>query len=130
MFNIFKGRTKKFITESQHNENLESQLSMSPQTVEQLREYGVKEDSKLKLEYFFYTNDSHKAEKLSNELSSIGYKSEFGTSADDKKLFIITGWSSPITMATQTVIEWTKKMCDLGFCNDCEFDGWGTNPEQ
>jgi len=130
MFNIFKGRVKKFITESQHNQNIESQLTMSPQTVEQLREYGVKKDTKLKLEYFFYTNDSEKAKKLSNELCSIGYESEYGTSADDKKLYIITGWSSPISMATLTVMEWTKKMCNLGYCNDCEFDGWGTNPEQ
>jgi len=120
----------RFISENQHKENVASQLSMSPQTVEQLRGYGVTDEKSLKLEYFFYTNSSDKAEALSNELLSMGYSSEFGESVQDKKIQIVTGWSIPIQMATDSVLDWTATMCNLGYKHDCEFDGWGTNPEQ
>ncbi|MBT6050028.1 MAG: hypothetical protein HOG49_24790 [Candidatus Scalindua sp.] len=130
MFNILKGKPKKFISEQQHRDNLTSQLTMSPQTVEQLRGYDVTDDKLLKLEYFFYTNTAEKAEALSNYLSGIGYSTEFGEAAHDKKIQIITGWTSPILMVTEKVIEWTEEMCNIGYKNDCEFDGWGTNPEQ
>ena len=130
MFNILKGKPKKFISEQQHIDNLSSQLSMSPQTVEQLRSYDVTEDKLLKLEYFFYTNTPEKAEGLSKELSSMDYSTEFGEAAHDKKIQIVTGWTSPILMVTDKVVEWTEEMCNIGYKHDCEFDGWGTNPEQ
>ena len=130
MFNSFIGKPKTFISEKEHRDNLSSQLSMSPQTVEQLRGYDVTEDKSLKLEYFFYTNTPEKAEALSNDLSGMGYSSQYGEAAHDKKVQIITGWTSPILMATEKVIEWTEEMCNIGYKHDCEFDGWGTNPEQ
>ncbi|MBW8183483.1 ribonuclease E inhibitor RraB [Shewanella nanhaiensis] len=129
MFGIFKSK-KRFISEQQHKDNLDYQLSMSPQTVAQLREHGVTENKLLKLEYFFYTNASVKAKSLSEELSSLGYSSEFGESANDDNIKVITGWTSPISMSTEAVMKWTSKMCHLGYSHDCEFDGWGTNPEQ
>ncbi len=130
MFGIFSGKQKRFIDEAQHKKNVASQLSMSPQTVEQLRGYGVTEDKLLRLEYFFYTDSPEKAEALNSQLSSLGYSSEFGTSAGDDRIQIVTGWSTPIAMATNSVLNWTEQMCKLGFEHDCEFDGWGTNPEQ
>ena len=130
MFDIFKGKPKKFVSEQQHKDNLASQLSMSPQTIEQLRAYGVGEDKWLKLEYFFYTNSAEQAAELSKELDVMGYSNQYGESAHDKNMQIITGWSTPISMATDTVVEWTASMCNIGFKHDCEFDGWGTNPEQ
>jgi hypothetical protein len=33
-------------------------------------------------------------------------------------------------MDEQTVLEWTGHMCGVGQQHDCEFDGWGTNPQQ
>jgi len=129
MFGIFKSK-KRFISEQQHKDNLDSQLSMSPQTVDQLRDYGVTEDKHLKLEYFFYTNTPVKAKNLSEELSSFGYSSEFGDSANDDSIKVITGWTSPVSMSTEAVMAWTSKMCRLGYSHDCEFDGWGTNPDQ
>jgi hypothetical protein len=33
-------------------------------------------------------------------------------------------------METTNVINWTKQMCKIGYQFDCEFDGWGTNPDQ
>lgn len=130
MFDIFKGKPRRFVSEQQHKDNLDSQLSMSPKTIEQLRGYGVGEDKCLKLEYFFYTNSAEKAAELSKELEAMGYSNQYGESVHDKKIQIITGWSTPISMATKNVVEWTASMCNIGFKHDCEFDGWGTDPEQ
>ena len=47
-----------------------------------------------------------------------------------QKIFVITGWTSPIKMDENTVLNWTKDMCEVGYKYDCDFDGWGTNPDQ
>ena len=46
----------RFQTDEAAAENRTRQLAMTPQTVSQLRQYGVTDQSQLKLEYFFYTN--------------------------------------------------------------------------
>ena len=127
MFNIFKSQPRQFMTEKQQQENLESQLSMTPQTIEQLREYGVDDSKKLKLEFFFFTNTSDKAKELNRLLSEKGYDSSFGVSASDTKQQVITGWTTPILMTLEDVLNWTTEMCEMGKATDCEFDGWGTN---
>lgn len=128
MFNIFKGN-KQFVSDNEYRKNLAAQLNLSPQTVAQLREYGVTENTKLKLEYFFYTDKPEKAVSLAQSLENLGYSVEYGESVNDNKLQIITGWTAPITVETGIVLEWTEYMCKLGYEYDCDFDGWGTNPE-
>ena len=130
MFKIFGVKPKVFITDERHLENMESQMRMLPQTLNQLREYGVDDSKSLKLEFFFYTNTSDKAAALSEKLFENGYESAFEVSASNKKLFIVTGLTTPIQMTADRVIEWAGKMCVLGHRQDCEFDGWGTNPDQ
>jgi hypothetical protein len=119
-----------FQSESAHAENRSRQLTMSPQTVAQLRTYGVTEESQLKLEYFFYTNTMEKAAALAQNLADMGYKGSYNHSASDKRQFVVTGWTSPMQMDEKTVLDWTGRMCDVGHEHDCEFDGWGTNPKQ
>ena len=125
-----KERTGKFVSESEYQKNHDNQMSMTPQTLEQLRKLNVSEDQELKLEYFFYTNTINKAEELSVELSNMGYSVEHGKSAEDKRLYVITGWTSKIPMIDNKVKQWTSQMCEVGYKFDCDFDGWGTNPEQ
>ncbi|MEM0926835.1 MAG: ribonuclease E inhibitor RraB, partial [Planctomycetota bacterium] len=119
-----------FVSESEHKQNRAKQITMAPQTMEQLRGYGVTDDSELKLEYFFYTNTKKKAESLAHELAELGYDGGHDVAAGDPSQFVITGWTTPMNMSDETVVEWTGKMCDLGQKFDCEFDGWGTNPNQ
>ncbi len=119
-----------YISEQQHKDNLVSQLSTSPEIVEQLRGYGIKEDRMCKLEYFFYTNAVEKAEELSAELTEMGYNAEFDETSPGRKMKVIAGATVPVQMATEKVLEWTETMCNLGFKHDCEFDGWGLSPEQ
>ncbi len=119
-----------FMTNEQQQDNLAKQLSMTPQTMEQLRRYGVDDSKTLKLEYFFFTDAEKKAEGLAEQLSVKGYTCDFGQSASDESLQVITGWTSPMQMSLDCVLDWTKLMCELATEFDCEFDGWGTNPEQ
>jgi len=67
----------------------------------------VTDDDRLKLEYFFNTDPPEKASALAGD-----------------------GWTAAMTMSTDVVQSWARQMCDLGFKHDCEFDGWGTTPEQ
>lgn len=122
--------SQRFIDELSHKENLASQTQMTPQTMNQLREYGVTDSSELKLEFFFYTDEQSKANDLLAAVKNLNYSAETGLSAGDDNLYIITGWTTKIKMSTKEVLNWTKSMCELGYKHDCEFDGWGTNPEQ
>jgi len=119
-----------FVSEADFEANRVKQTSMAPQTMEQLRGYGVTDESKLKLEYFFYTNTKEKAEALATELASRGYDGEHDVAAGDPSQYVITGWTTPMSMSNEVVVSWTGEMCDLGYKFDCEFDGWGTNPNQ
>jgi hypothetical protein len=106
-------------TEAQFETNLAIQIAVTRQVLVQHREYA---DRELRLEYFFYTNNSTKAEALSSELLDLGYESRFGESADDPALFMTTGWTTPIRTDEATVINWIETMCRIGFANDARFD--------
>lgn len=116
-------------TKIQYESNRLTQIAMTPQTMEQLRKLEVTDSSRLKLEYFFYTNTEEKAASLNKELQKLGHNGGFD-SASNSKEYVINGWSARMSMDDKTVAEWTALMCDLGKDNDCEFDGWGTNPSQ
>ena len=120
----------RFVSDHSFKSNLSKQIEMTPKTLEQLRTYGVADDVKLKLEIFFYTDTEDKARPLAGELRNLGYDVEAGLSAGDDRLFLVTGWTTPIQMDTISVTAWVEDMVRLGFAHDCEFDGWGTNPQQ
>ena len=126
---LFRGpQGGQFVSEPGASANLQKQTEMSPMTLTELRKYGVTDDSRLKLEYFFYTNTAEKAASLSAQLTGLGYSSEHGRSAGDKRLFIVTGWTSELPMTDEAVVSWTRQMVELGVAHDCDFDGWGTHP--
>ena len=101
---------------------------MAPQTLEQLRSLGVTDKSRLKLEFFFFTNSDQKAAALAEVLKKRGYEVQHGASGDPERPFLITGWTDKMALDDATVVAWTREMCQLGFDSDCGFDGWGTNP--
>ena len=114
----------------QFQQNLALQVRMTPQTLEQLRKHGVSDDSMLRLEYFFYTDDKDKAAALHRALAKLGYEGKFERSASTDSAFVITGWTTPVRMDEESAVSWTIQMCKLGYEYDAEFDGWGTNPKQ
>lgn len=119
-----------FVTQEAFEANLANQTSMTPETLKQLRIYGVTPERRLKLEFFFYTNEAVKGEALAGELQAKEYSAHHGPSASDASLIVVTGWTAPMPMSTNVVLAWTEDMCRIGFKHDCEFDGWGTNPAQ
>jgi regulator of RNase E activity RraB len=125
-----KSNNAQFVSETSFNSNRTKQMQMTPQTLDQLRKLNVTADKELKLEYFFFTNTDEKAEQLASEIAKLNYTVQHGVSAGDKKLFIVTGWTTKMKMADEVVEQWTKQMCELGYKFDCEFDGWGTEPDQ
>lgn len=129
-FKFPKKEVKTFVTRASFEDNLNNQIKMVPQTLEQLKNYGVSEEKSLSLEIFFYTNSQEKGEKLSAELNRMNYQTTVQKSAYDKNQVCISGWTEKIMMQEDVIKDWTKKMCEIGYSHDCEFDGWGTNPEQ
>ena len=110
--------------------NLDNQVRMAPATLAQLADLGASPQSELKLEFFFYTNSPTRPPRLAADLVHLGYQTHHGLAAEAKGQSVVTGWTTPMAMAEELVVAWTRRMCELGFEHDCEFDGWGTTPEQ
>ena len=131
LFSFFQSDpSKKFVSEKEYKSNVAKQLTMTPQTLKQLRKYNVTDAKELKLEYFFYTNTIDKAKAFASEISKLNYTVNFGKAAGTRNQFVITGWTTKIQMSDTVVLAWTKQMCELGYQFDCDFDGWGTKPDQ
>jgi hypothetical protein len=61
--------------------------------------------------------------KFDNRGFSVHYKV-----FDDK--IIATGWTKNMKMSEERIVAWINDMCETGLKYDCEFDGWGTTPDQ
>ena len=120
----------RFDSDDAYQLNRARQLAGAPEVLTQLRNYGVTDKSQLKLEYFFYTNAPDKAAALATQLAELGYSGRADRSASDEKIYVVTGWTPRMRMDQSTVLAWAGRMCDVGHEHDCEFDGWGTNPQQ
>jgi hypothetical protein len=130
LFGFLSSKPKRYVSDEAYKGNVAKQVSMTPLTMIQLRKHGVVDTSMLKLEFFFYTNEASKAASLADLLNGRGYAAKCGPSAHKKGIQVINGWTDRMQMSDAVVVAWTKAMCELGFANDCEFDGWGTNPKQ
>jgi regulator of RNase E activity RraB len=127
---MFGKSPKRYFSRKAFEKNLERQLSMTPQTVKQLRGYGVTPEKELRLEFFFYTDTAEKAAALAAELLTRKYEVQHGPAAGGDKTQIVKGWTPKMPMNDRAVLDWTREMCTVGYTHDCEFDGWGTNPTQ
>jgi len=132
LFDFLKQKSNdgRFVSEEAFNINRDKQVEMTPLTIQQLRKMNISADRELKLEYFFYTITAAKAEQLATEIGKLNYSVEYGVSAGNKKQYVITGWTTKMKITDEIVIQWTREMCELGYKFDCEFDGWGTMPDQ
>lgn len=128
------GRSSKeparFVSEPEFVQNLAKQKQMTPQTLAQLREHGVTESSSRRIEFFFYTNTDGKAQGLAASLCGLGYQAGGAAAATDKRLRVVTGWTTPMKVSDSVMVAWTDQMCRLGYDHDAEFDGWGTNVDE
>jgi regulator of RNase E activity RraB len=131
LFSFLKGDNNRFVTEKEFNSSASKQKQMNTETLEELFKYGINYASELMLEFFFYTNTQDKASNLAIELKKFNYQiDKVDTAASDKKLWVINGWTTKMKVDLQTVTNWTTQMCKVGYDNDCDFDGWGTDASQ
>lgn len=128
--NLFGRGERRYHTRGACEANVANQARMAPQTVAQLRQLGVTATTQLELEVFFYTDAEPKAAGLDAALARLGYRVRSGPSASGEGRFLVTGWTTRMRMDEAVVVGWTRQMCELGYEHDCEFDGWGTNPDQ
>ncbi|MBS1594855.1 MAG: ribonuclease E inhibitor RraB [Bacteroidetes bacterium] len=110
-------------------ENLEMQEALAPVVLENLLDFGMEEGQELRVEYFFYTDSSGKANALATELKKLGYYVWSGHSSYDKTQFLINGWTIKMSMDNETMSNWVNRMSTLGYAYDCRFDGWGTSEQ-
>jgi hypothetical protein len=130
MWPFGKAETKRFVDEHAFRQNMANQAAMAPVTVAQLHQAGMTPNSRLRLEYFFYAASQTNGDALAKVLREKGYSTECRPAADGSPTWCITGWTTPFSVDERSASSWTGEMCLLGFAHDCEFDGWGTNPEQ
>jgi len=130
LFSNLIGKPRQFVSRDSFESNFSRQSAMTPQTLTELRKHGVSPEKMLRLEFFFYTNSVPKAAALTAALSKLKYQVDHRAAASDKRLQVVTGWTTAFEMQDSTVLAWTQSMCKVGFEHDCEFDGWGTNPQQ
>ncbi len=124
------GAPKQFVSVEKFEESLERQTRIVPETLETLRHLEEKPSEFLRLEFFFYTNTAGKAKEFSDFLKRRKYSVEYGKASGISNLFLLTGWSDKIAISEKSIVAWATEMCEFGYQYDCEFDGWGTTPDQ
>jgi len=117
-----KSEEDRYVTESAFNNNLQKQLRKSAQAIYQYREINASEEKELKLEYFFYTNKAEKAEALTKEIEKLNYNVSQSFYDEEKKVYVISGWTTKMKITDEVVKKWANQMCELGYQFDCEFD--------
>jgi len=114
-----------FITKAEHENNLKKIRLWNVQRLKQLSAYGVGATSGLSLDFYFITNDSLKAQHLADELEKSGsHSNRVYRSTKDRTLWMVTANTSRISMDSASLNNWTTSACELGYKNDCEFEGW------
>ncbi len=78
-----------------------------------------------KMEFFFYSRTKENAKGLRQDLERLGYEI-YGIEKSIKNQYTIRGVTPPLSLAEKEFKKWIQKMNELGFINDCNFDGWGT----
>lgn len=125
------GKKKRYVDERNYEANLERQEQMNSSTLSELGKYGITDEKHLSLEFFFYSDKPENAKALAENLKGLNYRIETaGPSAANKRIWCVSGWTTKIRMNLPSVTGWAKQMCALGYELDCDFDGWGTNPQQ
>ena len=76
------------------------------------------------VEFFFYTDSKAKGKGLRKDLRDMGYE-VYGIHKSNKNNYSVVGASTPILLKEKSFQKWVQAMNEIGFANDCLFDGWG-----
>ena len=123
-FNSFRQHLYRFFSKKEYEDKKDMQQTLNNKVLGLFQDYGGKSEY-MSVEFFFYTDTQDKANNLAIELAAMGYEMYGADKGSDDKYSII-GCTMPIGMHEESVTNWSKQMCKLGYDNDCQFDGWGT----
>ena len=128
-FNIFRTNKYQYVSEQEFREKLDMQRFLNAQVLQVFKKKGGVSEKQAPVEFFFYTDEEDKASNLAIELNKLGYEVySIDRLALDGK-WSVTGRTQLMKMTTRTITKWSKQMVELGYQNDCDFDGWGTLAE-
>ena len=103
---------------------------MNPDTWAALREHGVDDSTKLRLDFFYVAPGEAEAEALGVFLrAETDYTVDVHSMKDgllSKKRWSVTGSTQLTTVSLDVLDQWVSWMVGAGAKNGgCEFDGWG-----
>jgi len=108
-------------------ESKDGHRSMVPIYMDLLRSLDDKTDISRQMEFFFYGTSKEKAEELRKDLERLGYE-VYGIDKCKNGDYSIIGLTTEFSFE-EDLESWSDKMNEIGYINDCKFDGWGTMSE-
>lgn len=117
---------KQVVNEEKFENGNNAQEGAAPFIMDIIRNLGGDSIEELVLEFFFFTNEKSKAEDLAEALKKFGYEVHMDDTGRADLKYSITGQTIPLPNEDDVVVNWSKKMNELGYIHDCQFDGWGT----
>ena len=105
--------------------NLKGQKAVANRYLDLLSTYEKEMKKPKEMEFFYYSKTRENAYGLKKDLEKIGYK-VYGIEKSTENQYSIIGVTPPINIEKNEFKDWIKHMNEIGFINDCNFDGWGT----
>ena len=105
--------------------NLKGQKATADRYLDLLSTFEKDVKEPKEMEFFYYSKTKENANGLKKDLEKIGYK-VYGIEKSTKNQYSIIGVTPPINIEKDKFKNWIKYMNEIGFINDCDFDGWGT----
>jgi len=116
---------KPFISVKVFESNSRNQKDAANKYLNLLKRYDKNKEDLRSMEFFFYSETGVNATELKRDLEKMGYEI-YGIEKSTKNQYSIIGVTPPISLEEDKFNEWIEKMNEIGFINDCNFDGWGT----
>ena len=99
------------------------QAEMSLVMIRAMNKEGINAETCLRLQFFFTVERKELSEELAETLRNRGYTADI---LQARERFLVSGWSSPVSMTEEVVLSWTIEMMQLASRFESEFGGWGT----
>jgi len=115
---------KPYISSEDYENLKDGHRAMVPNYLNLLRSYDDKTHEYRKIEFFFYAPSKEKAEGLKKDLEKMNYE-VYGIHKSGNNMYSIIGLTLELSLE-EDLEKWSDKMNELGYINDCKFDGWGT----
>lgn len=113
-----------YVSEEEFETRTINQKYFAVEYLKMLDDLESDRDIPREVEFFFYTDAKAKGKGLRSDLRDMGYR-VYGIHKSTKNSYSIIGVSTPILLKEQSFQKWVQTMNEIGFANDCLFDGWG-----